>query len=86
MKPGRADTAADLDRQAFSHMSWLCLFVAIASEDVATSALKAADGLARLVPSLVVVMGYEAAFYLNWDWPISGFFRRHDSFKQPRLH
>jgi small multidrug resistance pump len=44
-------------------MNWLYLFVAIAAEVVATSALKAADGFTRLVPSLIVVTGYAAAFY-----------------------
>lgn len=42
---------------------WLFLSVAIAGEVAATSALKAADGFTRLAPSLVVVIGYAAAFY-----------------------
>jgi len=42
---------------------WLYLGVAIVSEVVATSALKAAEGFTRLLPSLVVVVGYGIAFY-----------------------
>ena len=42
---------------------WVFLSVAIISEVVATSALKASDGFSRLWPSLIVVAGYGAAFY-----------------------
>lgn len=42
---------------------WVYLSVAIVSEVIATSALKAAEGFTRLVPSLVVVTGYALAFY-----------------------
>ncbi len=42
---------------------WLFLAIAIGSEVAATSALKAADGFSRPWPSLVVVVGYAAAFY-----------------------
>lgn len=42
---------------------WWALAVAIVSEVIATSALKAADGFTRLVPSVVVVVGYGTAFY-----------------------
>jgi small multidrug resistance pump len=41
----------------------LFLSVAIVSEVIATSALKASAGFSRLVPSVVVVAGYAAAFY-----------------------
>jgi small multidrug resistance pump len=44
-------------------MNWIFLTIAIVSEVIATSALKAANGFTRLVPSLVVVLGYAAAFY-----------------------
>jgi small multidrug resistance pump len=44
-------------------MNWLYLFIAIVAEVLATSALKAADGFTRLLPSIVVVVGYGAAFY-----------------------
>ncbi len=45
-------------------MNWLYLAVAIVLEVVATSALKASDGFTRMLPSLVVVVGYSAAFYM----------------------
>src|SRR5512137_545676 len=44
-------------------MQWVYLAVAIVSEVIATSALKAAQGFTRLVPSLLVVVGYGSAFY-----------------------
>lgn len=44
-------------------MTYLYLFIAIVAEVIATSALKAAEGFTRLVPSLVVVAGYAIAFY-----------------------
>lgn len=44
-------------------MNWVYLSVAIVLEVVATSALKASDGFTRLLPSVVVVVGYAAAFY-----------------------
>ena len=44
-------------------MNWLYLAVAIVLEVIATSALKASDGFTRLLPSLLVVVGYAAAFY-----------------------
>ncbi|MBK5938259.1 DMT family transporter [Halochromatium roseum] len=46
------------------HSGYLYLAVAIVAEVIATNALKASDGFTKLVPSLVVVMGYGAAFYL----------------------
>lgn len=42
---------------------WLYLGVAIVSEVIATSALKAAEGFTRPLPSLVVAVGYGIAFY-----------------------
>ena len=44
-------------------MQWLYLAIAIVSEVVATSALKAALGFQRIVPSMLVVVGYALAFY-----------------------
>ena len=44
-------------------MNWLYLTIAIVSEVVATSALKATEGFTRWVPSLLVVVGYASAFY-----------------------
>ncbi|MAU05012.1 MAG: SMR family transporter [Gammaproteobacteria bacterium] len=43
--------------------SWIYLFVAITSEVIATSALKSSEGFTVLVPSIIVVAGYIAAFY-----------------------
>ena len=44
-------------------MQWVYLAVAIVSEVVGTSALKASEGFSRLWPSAVVVAGYASAFY-----------------------
>ncbi len=44
-------------------MNWLYLGLAIVAEVIATSALKAAEGFTRMVPSLVVIIGYLIAFY-----------------------
>lgn len=44
-------------------MSYLYLAIAIVAEVVGTSALKAAEGFTRPLPSLVVVAGYGIAFY-----------------------
>lgn len=42
---------------------WIYLSVAIVSEVIATSALKASEGFSRLWPSLIVAAGYITAFY-----------------------
>lgn len=42
---------------------WIFLSVAIVSEVIATSALKASEGFSRLWPSLIVAVGYLSAFY-----------------------
>lgn len=44
-------------------MHWLHPAIAIVAEVIATSALKAAAGFTRPLPSLVVVAGYGLAFY-----------------------
>lgn len=44
-------------------MSYLYLVIAIVAEVIGTSALKAAEGFTRPLPSLVVVVGYATAFY-----------------------
>lgn len=44
-------------------MSYLYLAIAIVAEVIATTALKATNSFTRLGPSLVVVVGYVAAFY-----------------------
>ena len=46
-------------------MNWLILTIAILSEVVGTSALKATEGFTRLGPSLVVVVGYIAFYCLS---------------------
>jgi small multidrug resistance pump len=43
--------------------TWLFLGLAIASEVTATASLKASEGFTKLVPSIVVIAGYSAAFY-----------------------
>jgi len=45
-------------------MTYLYLFMAILAEVIATSALKSAEGFTKLWPSILVVVGYGAAFYL----------------------
>lgn len=42
---------------------WLFLFAAILSEVTATSSLKASAGFSKLLPSVVVVVGYALSFY-----------------------
>jgi small multidrug resistance pump len=44
-------------------MSYLYLTIAIVTEVIATTALKASEGFTQLVPSLIVVAGYGCAFY-----------------------
>jgi small multidrug resistance pump len=44
-------------------MPWIYLAVAIISEVLATSALKASDGMTRFFPSVLVVVGYGVSFY-----------------------
>lgn len=42
---------------------WLLLGIAIVSEVIATSSLKASDGFSRFWPSVLVVLGYGISFY-----------------------
>ncbi|UYO41367.1 multidrug efflux SMR transporter [Rhodopseudomonas palustris] len=44
-------------------MKWLYLLIAIVAEVAGTSALKASQGFTVLLPSVLVVVGYGAAFY-----------------------
>lgn len=44
-------------------MKYVYLFIAIVSEVVATSSLKASESFTKLVPSILVVVGYALAFY-----------------------
>ena len=43
--------------------NWVYLGLAIVSEVIATASLKSTEGFTRLMPSIVVLMGYSAAFY-----------------------
>ncbi|MCX9024058.1 DMT family transporter [Citrobacter portucalensis] len=43
--------------------TWVILIVAIFGEVVATTSLKLSEGFTKLVPSVVVVIGYAIAFY-----------------------
>ncbi|MET3290041.1 UNVERIFIED_CONTAM: multidrug transporter EmrE-like cation transporter [Brevibacillus sp. OAP136] len=45
-------------------MNYLLLLLAILTEIVATTSLKLSDGFTRLVPSIVVVIGYAVSFYM----------------------
>ena len=45
-------------------MTWLLLVGAIASEVVGTISLRYSEGFSKLVPSIVVVIGYVASFVL----------------------
>jgi len=42
---------------------WIAISIAIAAEVIATTALKASNEFTRLVPSIIVVIGYGTAFY-----------------------
>jgi len=44
-------------------VAYLFLAVAIVAEVIATSALRASEGFTRLVPALVVLLGYGISFY-----------------------
>ncbi|MBB3930932.1 small multidrug resistance pump [Kaistia hirudinis] len=43
--------------------AYLYLGIAIVSEVIATSAMRASDGFTKLIPSLVVIVGYVISFY-----------------------
>lgn len=45
-------------------MAYLYLFAAIIFEVIATGALKSAESFTKPVPSIIVILGYGAAFYL----------------------
>ena len=42
---------------------WVYLFLAIMSEVIATASLKSTEGFTKPIPSLIVLVGYCAAFY-----------------------
>lgn len=44
-------------------MSWLFLSIAIVTEVIGTTALKATDGFTRFIPSVITVLAYGASFY-----------------------
>jgi len=44
--------------------NYLFLLLAIVFETIATSSLKASEQFTKLVPSLITIVGYIAAFYL----------------------
>ena len=43
--------------------NWFYLILAIISEVIATSSLKSTEGFTKLWPSIIVLLGYSAAFY-----------------------
>lgn len=43
--------------------NFIFLFVAIVCEVIATSSLKASDQFTKLIPSVLTIIGYVAAFY-----------------------
>lgn len=44
-------------------MNWFFLAIAIVSEVLATSALKASAQFSLLIPSMIVIIGYASSFY-----------------------
>ncbi|MBJ61958.1 MAG: QacE family quaternary ammonium compound efflux SMR transporter [Euryarchaeota archaeon] len=42
---------------------WVYLFLAIVSEVIATASLKSTEGFTKPIPSIIVLVGYSAAFY-----------------------
>ncbi|MBT9383234.1 QacE family quaternary ammonium compound efflux SMR transporter [Pseudooceanicola sp. CBS1P-1] len=44
--------------------AWLTLILAVAAETIGTTALQASQQFSRLVPSLIVIAAYAAAFWL----------------------
>lgn len=44
--------------------AYFLLAIAIVAEVIATSALKATEGFSRLMPSMIVVVGYGVAFWM----------------------
>jgi small multidrug resistance pump len=43
--------------------TWLFLFIAIVSETIATSTMKASEGFTKPLPALITAAGYGIAFY-----------------------
>ncbi len=63
-RPDRRSLLPGLHAPGVCMKQWVFLAIAIVSEVVATSALKSSEGFTRLLPSLLVVLGYGLAFYL----------------------
>lgn len=42
---------------------YLILFISIIAETLATTMMKASEGFTRLIPSLIVLIGYAISFY-----------------------
>lgn len=45
------------------HWTYLAIAIAIVTEVIATSALKATAGFTRVAPAIIVVLGYGVSFY-----------------------
>lgn len=60
----RRSTASPASTSGERVNPWLVLGAAIVAEVIGTSALKASAGFSRLLPSVIVLLGYGAAFYL----------------------
>ena len=58
---GLASLNTFANRSLMNGYVWLA--IAIVAEVIATSALKAAEGFTKLVPSLITAIGYGVAFY-----------------------
>lgn len=44
-------------------MKWIFLSIAILAEVIATSALKSSEGFTKLLPSMIVIIGYGVSFF-----------------------
>ena len=53
-----------ISKDTVQDMAYIYLAVAIVAEVAATSALKASEEFTKLIPSLIVIVGYAVAFYL----------------------
>lgn len=42
---------------------WIALGIAIVAETIATSAMKSSEGFTKLIPCIIVLVGYGVAFY-----------------------
>ncbi|PWR74545.1 DMT family transporter [Methanospirillum stamsii] len=44
-------------------MNWIYLLISIIAETIGTLALKSSDGFTRIIPTIVVIIGYVIAFF-----------------------